>query len=320
MDGPAPRCTIRRRLVPAVAVALALVSAACGTAQSAAPTTTLVPAPETNLAYGPVRGCEQPPDEDCGGSQTLDVWRSPVPGPNPVLMWIHGGAGVSGDKTEGVPAQLQRFLDTGYDVVAVNYRLADDDGTNVYPVGLQDVKRAVRWVKANAAAQDWNPDWVVASGHSMGGNLVEMLAATNGVAPLEPTGLPPDLAAQDSSISAGVAIAPVSDLNEFRDGGWIGGLADVYMGCAEPCPDRLAAESVASYVTPSAAPVIAVHGVLDPWATVTAGRRTRDAYTAAGIGDRFQLVLVKEGPAWARGHAPDLDQVIDRVLEFVDRQ
>ncbi|MFZ4520047.1 MAG: alpha/beta hydrolase fold domain-containing protein, partial [Microthrixaceae bacterium] len=280
----------------------------------------LAPAPETNLAYGPVRGCPQPPDEDCAGSQTLDVWRSAKPGPNPVLLWVHGGAGVSGDKTEGVPEQLQRFIDDGYDVVSVNYRLAQEDGTNVYPVGLQDVKRAVRWVKANAAAQNWDPARVVAAGHSMGGNLVEMLATTNGVARLEPSDLPPDLAAQDSSITAALAIAPVSDLNEFRDGGWIGGLADVYMGCTQPCPDRLAEESVAPYVTPAAAPVLAVHGVLDPWATVVAGRRTREAYRAAGIGDRFELVLVGEGPAWARGHAPDLNQVMDRIVDFVERR
>lgn len=323
MPAPAPR---RRAPLPvalvALAVAVAIVGAACGDDRDAAPPpTTLRPADEVDVAYGPATGCgtDGEDDEPCGGSQELDIWRSPVAGPNPVMLWLHGGGGIAGDKSVEVPEDLQAFLDDGWDVVGVNYRLATEDGDQRFPAALLDAKRAVRWVKANAAGQDWDPTRVAAVGHSLGGNLVQLLATTSGDPALEPTDLPAELALVDSSIAAGVTLGAVSDLDEFSRAGWLGASVEQYLGCTTTCPDLVAQASVVPHVGPGSAPVLAIHGAEDPWGTPGQGEAVRDAYRAAGIGDRFELVVIDEGPPDAQSHLPDLAAVIDDVRAFLGR-
>ena len=299
---------------------VAVVAGSCSDTQDAAPSpTTLRPPDQSDLAYGPLPGCGAD-DSDCGGSQQLDIYRSSVPGPNPVMVWLHGGGGVAGDKAGEVPEDLQALLDDGWDIVSANYRLATTGGSNRFPTGLLDAKRAVRWVKANAVAQDWNPGRVAAAGHSMGGNLVQLLATTAGDPSLEPTKLPADLAAQDSSIVAGLSVSAVSNLATFNAAGWMGMSVDRYLGCSITCPLRMAQASVAPHVTPAAAPVVAVHGAKDPWAAPTQGKEVQAAYERAGIGDRFELLVISDGSDADQGHTPDVAQVMDDVRSFLDRQ
>jgi acetyl esterase/lipase len=308
------------RLVAVLALAPWVVPGCTDDAQP--PPTTLRPADSVDIAYGPDRGCPAVAgsDEPCGGSQELDVWRSEVPGPNPVMLWVHGGGGVAGDKTVEVPEDLEAFLDDGWDLVGVNYRLATDDGEHLFPTGLLDVKRAVRWVKANAAGQDWDAGRVAAIGHSLGGNLVQLLATTAGDPALEPADLPPELASQDSTIVAGISLGAVSNLDEFSRAGWLGASVERYLGCApDRCGEVVRAASVAPHVTPAAAPLLAVHGALDPWGTPAQGEEVRRAYEAAGIGDRFVLVVIDDGPPDAQSHLPDLASRMDLVRSFLQR-
>lgn len=306
-------------LLAALVVPVLVLGGCSWSDDDATPTpTTLRPPDEMDIAYGPATGCGEV-DADCGGSQELDIYRSPRPGPNPVMVWLHGGGGVAGDKAQEVPEDLEAFLDDGWDIVSANYRLATEAGANRFPTGLLDAKRAVRWVKANAAAQDWDPTRVAAAGHSMGANLVQLLATTAGDPGLEPTGLPADLAAQDSSITEGVALAPVSDLATFNQAGWMGMSVDQYLGCSVTCPELMAQASVPAHVTPAAAPLVAVHGALDPWAAPAQGEAVQAAYERAGIGDRFLLLVISDGPENAQGHTPDLARAIDEVREFLAR-
>lgn len=297
-----------------------VVGAGCGD-EEASPVTTLRVADEFDVAYGTSTGCgvDGQDDEPCGGSQELDIWRSPRRGPNPVMLWVHGGGGIAGDKGKDVPEDLEAFLDDGWDVVGVNYRLAGPNGSR-FPTGLLDVKQAVRWVKANAAGQDWDAERVAAVGHSLGGNLVQLLATTAGDPSLEPTDLPPELAAQDSSIAAGVTLGAVSDLLAFSRVGWLGAAVEPYLGC-DPvdCPLTVAQGSVPVHVTAAAAPVLAVHGALDRWGTPAQGEQVRAAYESAGIGDRFELVVIDDGSEDAQSHMPDLASRMDQVRDFLDR-
>jgi acetyl esterase/lipase len=69
----------------------------------------------------------------------------------------------------------QELLDEGFAVAAVNYRLSAEA---LYPAGAQDVKAAVRHLRANADEYNINPDMVAAWGQSAGGYLASMLGAT----------------------------------------------------------------------------------------------------------------------------------------------
>jgi acetyl esterase/lipase len=314
---------LRRRslLVPALVILVASVVPACGWFDdgAGAPPTSLPPPAERDIPYGDAAGCGPGrEDDECGGSQQLDIYRSEGEGPNPVLMWIHGGGFGEGDKTGTVPGSLQAVLDDGWDIVAVNYRLTTPDGQNEFPAALHDVKQAVRWVKANAEDQDWDPTSVAAMGHSAGGNLAGMVGTTTGDPPLEPAGLPAELEEVDSSIVGVVAIAPVSDIAMFA-GSLDPRPAQLYVGCESGCEEPFALASVQTHVDEESVHMLAVHGVDDELAAPAQGELVQQAYETAGIEDRFEMIVVDDGPEQHRGHDPDLERWIDDILDLLER-
>lgn len=281
------------------------------------------PPPEVDIAYGPVTGCAGPTQDPCGGSQTLDIYRATgvTPqtatqgSPRKVVVWIHGGGFVAADKTGSLSKYFKGLLDDGWDIVAINYRLAQN-GKNEFPTGIRDVKRAVRWVKANAATQGWDPTAVAAMGHSAGGNLAQMLATTAGDPSLEDPDLPAELAAVDSSVTSATSLAGVSDMRSFRDSGLFTKVVAEYLGCSENCDALLDAASVQTHVDANSAPVLAIHGALDPFAAPIQGELVRDAYKKAGIGDRFKLIIVDDGPKDFQAHVPDMRRWIGDVVSW----
>jgi len=94
----------------------------------------------------------------------------------PLIVAIHGGGFVLND-CESRQAQLfyQYFRDHGYAVATVNYRLA---GEAVFPAAVQDVKCAIRFLKANAGTYGYDASKVTVWGESAGGYLAVMAGAT----------------------------------------------------------------------------------------------------------------------------------------------
>jgi acetyl esterase/lipase len=311
----------RRTLASAMLlVALAAVLTACGLFDDPnAPNPTLPPPPETDVAYGPAAGCDGL-DDGCGGSQQVDIYRSDEPGPNPVLVYFHGGGFVGGDKVGSISEYLNAARDDGWDIVSVNYRLTTPDGTNAFPAAVQDAKRVVRWIKANAQAEDWDAANVAAMGHSAGGNLAGMLGVTAGQPEFEATDLPPELAATDSSVIAVVALSPVSDLTLFgANPDWTQAM-EHYTGCTGDCTAAFQAGSVQTHVDGNSVPMLAMHGDKDLLAAPIQGVLVQDQYNRAGIGDRFELVIVDDGPERYQGHEIDYERFADRFVAFLDQQ
>ena len=93
-----------------------------------------------------------------------------------LIVAVHGGGFVLND-CESRQAQLfyQYFRDHGYAVATVNYRLAKEA---VFPAAVQDVKAAVRFLKANAEKYCYNADKVAIWGESAGGYLCVMAGVT----------------------------------------------------------------------------------------------------------------------------------------------
>ena len=295
-----------------------LTTVGCGLLDDpSAPDPTLPPPQEIDVAYGSDAGCPGR-DEDCGGSQQFDIYRSDEPGPNPVLVYLHGGGFVGGDKIGSLSEELDAVRDAGWDIVSANYRLTRSDGADRFPAALHDAKRAVRWIKANAAVQDWDATNVAVMGHSAGGNLAGMLAVTAGEADLEPKNLSSELAAVDSTVVAAVTLNPVSDIGQFAAGAREVDSMQNYMGCTADCTQAFARGSVQTHVDAQSAPMLAVHGALDLLAAPSQGELVRRAYEQAGIGDRFELVVVDDGPERYRSHDIDYPRFVGRFVEFLE--
>ncbi|MCO5949354.1 alpha/beta hydrolase [Mucilaginibacter flavidus] len=97
-------------------------------------------------------------------------------GPFPVIVSIHGGAFMFGDKGDVQVTPMLTGIKRGYAVVSINYRMS---GEAIFPKDINDVKAAIRWIKVNATQYHLNPRKIAAWGGSAGGNLAA-LAGTSG--------------------------------------------------------------------------------------------------------------------------------------------
>ena len=117
-------------------------------------------------------------------AQKLDLYLPAAgSGPFPVVIMVHGGGFMFGDKADGMGlAGADQLLAAGYAVASINYRLS---GEAQYPAQIFDAKAAVRFLRANAAQYNLDPENFGAWGASAGGNLVSLLGTTCGVSELE---------------------------------------------------------------------------------------------------------------------------------------
>ncbi len=120
----------------------------------------------TDLAYA-----------SASGTQRLDLYLPERTGKAvPLVVLIHGGGFSDGHKGD-LGGQAEALRGKGYAVAAVDYRLS---GEARFPAGVQDVKAAVRWLRAHAGQHGLHPRRFAAWGHSAGGYLATMLGVTSG--------------------------------------------------------------------------------------------------------------------------------------------
>jgi acetyl esterase/lipase len=116
-------------------------------------------------------------------AQKLDLYLPEGAGPFPLVIMIHGGAFMFGDKADGGGVSgVDQLVAAGYAVTSINYRLSSEAQ---YPAQIQDAKAAVRFLRANAGQYKLNPDKFAAFGASAGGTLASLLGTTCGVDVLE---------------------------------------------------------------------------------------------------------------------------------------
>jgi acetyl esterase/lipase len=119
--------------------ALTFVIASAGIAVAQDDTQALAPT-FADVAYGPHE------------RNVLDFWKADGDGPRPLLVYIHGGGWIGGDKKQK-PEAIRPWLEKGISYAAVNYRLT---GQAPLPAPVHDAARAIQFLRSKAA--DWNID------------------------------------------------------------------------------------------------------------------------------------------------------------------
>ncbi|MYC24640.1 MAG: alpha/beta hydrolase [Gammaproteobacteria bacterium] len=133
--------------------------------------------------------------------QSLDYFRpladneeEDAPSNLPVILYVHGGRWMTGDKDIDQSPMVDRFTDEGFVVVSTNYRLSED-GKNQHPGQIEDVADAVGWISDNIRYRGGTPRAIYLMGHGAGAHLVALLATDHsrlmdaGVRPVDVKGV-----------------------------------------------------------------------------------------------------------------------------------
>jgi len=114
----------------------------------------------------------------------LDVYRPAAGCTNaPVLLQIHGGGWVLGNKHEQALPLVYHLAARGWIVVTPNYRLSPKAR---FPDHLVDCKRALAWIRQNIAKFGGDPSFISVTGGSAGGHLTALMALTANDRRLQP--------------------------------------------------------------------------------------------------------------------------------------
>ena len=99
-------------------------------------------------------------------------------GKRPLFVWICGGGFATMERSAYIP-WLTYFAKRGYIAASVEYRLSNSAH---FPAQIEDVKKAIRFLRAHADEYGIDPDRVAVGGESAGGNLASMVGVTNDIA------------------------------------------------------------------------------------------------------------------------------------------
>ena len=298
-------------------LALAVIVAACSgaatsvatNAASSAASVTASPAvsppAQATSAADPAAAYANVAYASTSSAQVLDIW---VPdgatGPVPLVVFVHPGGFMRGDKAME-RGNVAAVLAAGYAAASLNYRLS---GEAPFPAAAQDVKAAVRFLRANATRYELDPDRFAAWGESAGGNLVAIIGTTG-----DQSTVLDDASLGNAGVSSAVlavvdfygptdflqmdaefAVAPPAACNgqvPAYDPAY--SPASTYLGAAiQTVPYRAAAADPITYIaTAKTLPVFLIaHGDSDCEVPNQQSQILQDALHAAGATSDFNLV------------------------------
>jgi acetyl esterase/lipase len=198
-----------------------------------------------------------------GGKRNhLDIWKRadlPADAGAPVLLQVHGGAWVVGEKKGQAHPLMAHLAERGWVCVTINYRLAPK---SVWPDQIVDVKRALAWTKANIAQYGGDPGFLAITGGSAGGHLASLAALTPNLAAYQP-----GFEDADTGVDAAVPFYGVYDFTN-RDGTagkTLGPFVakQLFKSALDDDRDRWELASPMSHVGPDAPPMFLLHGTND---------------------------------------------------------
>jgi len=254
-----------------------------------APSQSPAPLPRTPAQDSPASvHADVPYGMVAGHPLLLDVYEPGESSPDlrPAVVLLHGGGWTSFDKStmSGMGSFLAR---SGFVAFAVDYRLTHGS-ENLWPAQLDDVQRAVRWIRANAAKYGVDPYRIGGWGHSAGAQLAALLG-------MEDTRDNSDaaLAKYSSKVQAVVDFAGPTDFTTNHDPDGDAFLATFFGGDYAHRPEIWQDASPVFHVSKKCAPFLIFHGTHDESVPIAQAEELATKLKEAHVPVRF--VKVEEG-------------------------
>ena len=253
---------------------------------------------------------------DDGTELKMDAyWPMQPAGPAPAILFVHGGGWEAGTKMD-TPG-MNYFLELtrrGYFIASIDYRLAP---AAPFPASIEDVKCAVRSLRAHAAQYNLDPQRIGAWGASAGGHLVSLLGASDQSAGWD-VGQYLD---QSSRVQAVVDMFGIHDLTtEYLVGNWRE-LDWIVFRAKSPADPILKQASSTTYASADDPPFLILHGDLDASVPYTQSQILHDALRAHGVPSTYMLIHNAEHGFGAYGGPiePPYAEIAPTILGFFDR-
>jgi acetyl esterase/lipase len=249
-------------------------------------------------------------------------------GPFPVVITVYGSAWFSNSSKGSVFKERlgQQLLLNGFAVVSINHRSSRD---SIFPAQIQDVKAAIRYIRANSGKFNLDNTFIGITGWSSGGHLASLTGSTNGVA----THTIQDIT-MDIEGSLGRYLNTSSKVNAVVD--WFGPTDFLLMdqcgssfshddvkspessligGKIQENPGRCALANPITYIKSkdkeNIPAYLIFHGDKDPLVPKCESEKLYEALQARGI--KSELVIVQGG---AHGPGVMIDLYYDRMIQF----
>ena len=297
-----------------MAVMLPLLSCSSDSSEQTPPTATLQPTivtPSPLPAVFTLYGATLADVDYCSMgavNQKMDIYFPASGGPWPVLAYVHGGSWMHGDKSEAI-LFAARMTSQGYLVVSINYRLYPE---GKFPNMIEDVKCAIRSLRAHAGEYNLDPNRVAAIGPSAGGHLVSLLGTSDASAGWDVG----EYLDQSSRVQAVVAMAPVTDLTRNFPNADIEAMRGVGFG-----EHNILLASPITHVTPDDPPFLLIHGDRDEVVPHEQSQLMYERLVQTNV--PAQLVVVQNaghGLTAPNGSAtPTFDEINQIILDFLVR-
>ncbi|MBE7539260.1 MAG: alpha/beta hydrolase [Bryobacterales bacterium] len=231
-------------------------------------------------------------------------------GLRPAVICIHGG-GFRQGRRENYDGVCLELASRGYVAATITYRLAPD---HPFPAAVEDCKAAVRWLRAHAAEYRVDPERIAAWGGSAGANLALLLGTTAGVKQFERG---PNLE-QSSAVACVVSFSGPSDLTRSYGSSVDAGVVlPLYFGGDLSAKRREhIIGSPLYWVTPEAAPILAIHGTADPYVAYEQSFWIVDRLLAAGV--EAGLLTIEEAGHGFKG--ADAKRALETAIVFLDQK
>jgi len=218
---------------------------------------------------------------EAGGEKLLlDAHVPEGDGKHPVVLIVHGGGWMSGDREKDIVPVFAPYA-TNFTWFTISYRLAP---TNHWPACFEDVQTAIRWVKQHAAEYKGDPKQIALFGYSAGGHLVT-LAGTH--------------ATHDTQVQAVIGMAPPTDLvwdNERRGGASTSMKALFNLestNLTESVRAVLKENSPVTYIKPGLPPFLILQGSADRTVPAEQSAAFQKKLQAAGVS--CDMIVIPEG-------------------------
>ena len=226
----------------------------------------------------------------------------------PGVIVIRGGGWMVNDRKESAHV-ASALAERGVAAASIEYRKADEAP---FPGAVQDVKAAIRWMRANAKLYGILPDVIGTLGGSSGGHMA-LLAGVSNDHDLEGNGGNNNVS---SRVQAVVAMAAPTDLLRLHVGG--GSVVTRFLH-ASPAqnPELWARASPINHLNAGGPAVLLMHGTADENVLPEQSSRFAELYRRAG--GQVELVLIQKAPHPFWNYTPWFEDTMNRAAAFFHR-